>query len=70
MSNESEYREFVNQVINIERVLYRGEDGLVELRELWQWCRGTQFDAQKVVDAFSPSTQAVLLQGFIENFCE
>ena len=70
MSNESEYREFVNQVRNIERVLYRGEDGLVELRELRQWCRGTQFDAQKVVNAFSPSTQAVLLKGFIENFCE
>ena len=70
MSNESEYREFVNQVCNIERVLYRGEDGLVELRELWLWCKGVQFDAQKVVDAFSPSTQAVLLRGFIENFCE
>ena len=70
MSNESEYREFVNQVCNIERALYRGEDGLVELRELRQWCRGTQFDAQKVVDAFHPSIQAALLRGFIENFCE
>ncbi len=70
MSNESEYREFVKQVCNIERALYRGEDGLVELRELWLWCKWTQFDAQKVVDAFHPSVQAALLRGFIENFCE
>ena len=74
MSNEGTYRMFMGQVARIERAIKNGQEGLCELRELWQVVGdlgvGEEITAEKIVGALSVEVKDVLLTGFIENFCE
>lgn len=74
MSNDWLIREVMKQVINIENQVARGNEGLCEVRELWQWLGENDeqqiFSAEKIVNCFSEDVRKALLQGFIENFCE
>lgn len=74
MSNEGMYKMFMGHVARIERAVENGQEGLCELRELWQEVDdlgvGEQITAEKIVGALKADVKDVLLKGFIENFCE
>lgn len=74
MSNEWLTREVMKQVIDIENQVARGNEGLCEVRELWQWLGENDeqqiFSVEKIVNCFSEDVRKALLQGFINNLCE
>ena len=66
MSNEQLTRERMAGILKIEKAVERGEDGLVETRELYQQgVMGTD-----IVRMLKEDARKVVLAAFIDNFCE
>ena len=66
MSNEQLARERMAGILKIERAVGRGEDGLVETRELYQ--QGVM--GEDIVRMLKEDARKVVLAAFIDNFCE
>ena len=59
-------RERLAGIARIERVVQQGEDGLVEVRELYQ--QGVM--GEDIVRMLKEDVRKVVLAAFINNFCE
>ena len=66
MSNEQMVRERLAGIARIERAVENGEDGLVEVRELYQ--QGVM--GEDIVRMLKENVRKVVLAAFIDNFCE
>ena len=66
MSNEQLVRERLAGIARIERAVENGEDGLVEVRELYQ--QGVM--GADIVRMLKEDVRRVVLAAFIDNFCE
>lgn len=66
MSNEQMVRERLAGILKIERAVERGEDGLVEVRELYQ--QGVM--GADIVRMLKEDVRKVVLAAFINNFYE
>ena len=66
MSNEQMVRKRLEGVLKVERAVERGEDGLVETRELYQ--QGVM--GEDIVRMLKENVRKVVLAAFINNFCE
>lgn len=66
MSNESQVRKFLWDIRQIEKAVERGQDGLVEVR--WMYEKGAT--GEQIVRALNESARKVVLAAFIDNFCE
>ena len=66
MSNEQLARERMKAVLRIERAVEWGEDGLVEVREMYQ--QGAR--GEDIVRMLKEDVRQVVLAAFIDNFCE
>ena len=66
MSNEQLVRERMAGILKIERAVERGEDGLVEVREMYK--RGVM--GADIVRMLKEDVRKVVLAAFINNFCE
>lgn len=66
MSNEQLVRERLAGIARIERVVERGQDGLVEVREIYQ--QGVM--GADIVRMLKEDIRKVVLAAFIDNFCE
>lgn len=66
MSNEQLVRERLAGIARIERAVEQGEDGLVEIRELYQ--QGVM--GEDIVRMLKEDVRKVVLAAFIDNFCE
>ena len=66
MSNEQMVRERLAGIARIERAVEQGEDGLVEVREMYkQGVIGAD-----IVRMLKEDVRTVVLAAFIDNFCE
>ena len=66
MSNEQMVRKRLEGDLKVERAVERGEDGLVETRELYQ--QGVM--GEDIVRMLKENVRKVVLAAFINNFCE
>ena len=66
MSNEQLVREQLAGIARIERAVEQGQDGLVEVRELYQ--QGVT--GADIVRMLKEDDRKVVLAAFIDNFCE
>lgn len=66
MSNEQMVRERLAGILKIERAVERGEDGLVEVREMYQ--QGVM--GADIVRMLKEDVRKVVLAAFINNFYE
>ena len=66
MSNEQLVRERLAGIARIERAVEQGEDGLVEVREMYQ--QGVM--GEDIVRMLKEDVRKVVLAAFINNFCE
>ena len=66
MANEQMVRERLAGIARIEKAVERGEDGLVETRELYQ--QGVM--GEDIVRMLKEDCRKVVLAAFINNFCE
>ena len=66
MSNEQLVRERLAGIARIEKAVGCGEDGLVEMRELYQ--QGVM--GEDIVRMLKEDVRKVVLAAFINNFCE
>lgn len=66
MSNEQMVRERLAGILKIERAVERGEDGLVEVREMYQ--QGVM--GADIVRMLKEDVRKVVLAAFIDIFCE
>lgn len=66
MSNEQLVRERLAGIARIERAVEIGEDGLVEVREMYQ--QGVT--GADIVRMLKEDVRKVVLAAFIDNFCE
>ena len=66
MSNEQLVRERLAGIARIVKAVERGEDGLVETRELYQ--QGVM--GEDIVRMLKEDVRKVVLAAFIDNFCE
>ena len=66
MSNEQLVREKMKAILRIERAVEHGEDGLVEVREIYQ--QGVI--GEDIVRMLKEDVRKVVLAAFIDNFCE
>ena len=66
MSNEQMVRERMEGVLKVERAVERGEDGLVEVREMYE--QGVM--GADIVRMLKEDARKVVLAAFIDNFCE
>ena len=66
MSNEQLVRERMAGILKIERAVEQGQDGLVEVREMYnQGVMGAD-----IVRMLKEDVRKVVLAAFIDNFCE
>ena len=66
MVTEPMVREWMKGILKIEKAVERGEDGLVETRELYQ--QGVT--GEDIVRMLKEDVREVVLAAFIDNFCE
>ena len=66
MSNEQLVRERMAGILKIERAVEQGQDGLVEVREMYQ--QGVT--GADIVRMLKEDVRKVVLAAFIDNFCE
>lgn len=66
MSNEQLVRDRMKAVLRIERAVEQGQDGLVEVREMYQ--QGVT--GADIVRMLKEDVRKVVLAAFIDNFCE
>lgn len=66
MSNEQMVRERLAGIARIEKAVKNGEDGLVEVREMYQ--QGVM--GEDIVRMLKEDARKVVLAAFIDNFCE
>ena len=66
MSNEQLVRERLAGIARIERAVEQGQDGLVEVREMYQ--QGVI--GADIVRMLKEDVRKVVLAAFIDNFCE
>ena len=66
MSNEQLVRERMAGILKIERAVERGQDGLVEVREMYQ--QGVT--GADIVRMLKEDVRKIVLAAFIDNFCE
>ena len=66
MSNEQLVRERLAGIARIERAVEQGQDGLVEVRELYQ--QGVT--GADIVRMLKEDVRKIVLAAFIDNFCE
>ena len=66
MSNEYLVRERLAGIARIERAVEQGQDGLVEVRELYQ--QGVT--GADIVRMLKEDVRKIVLAAFIDNFCE
>ena len=66
MSNEQMVREWMTGIARIERAVEQGQDGLVEVRELYE--QGLM--GRDIVRMLKEDVRKVVLAAFIDNFCE
>ena len=66
MSNEQLVRERLAGIARIERAVEQGQDGLVEVREMYQ--QGVM--GADIVRMLKEDVRKVVLAAFIDNFCE
>ena len=66
MSNEQLVRERMAGILKIERAVEQGEDGLVEVRELYK--QGVM--GADIVRMLKEDVRKIVLAAFIDNFCE
>ena len=66
MSNEQLVRERMKAVLRIDRAVEQGQDGLVEVREMYQ--QGVT--GADIVRMLKEDARKVVLAAFIDNFCE
>ena len=66
MSNEQLVRERMAGIARIERAVEQGQDGLVEVREMYQ--QGVM--GADIVRMLKDDIRKVVLAAFIDNFCE
>ena len=66
MSNEQLVRERMAGILKIERAVEQGQDGLVEVRELYQ--QGVT--GEDIVRMLKEDVRKIVLAAFIDNFCE
>ena len=66
MANEKLVRERMTGILKIERAVEQGQDGLVEVREMYQ--QGVMGD--DIVRMLKEDVCKVVLAAFINNFCE
>lgn len=66
MSNEQLVRERLAGIARIERAVEQGQDGLVEVREIYQ--QGVI--GADIVRMLKEDVRKVVLAAFIDNFCE
>ena len=66
MSNEQMVRERLAGIARIKRAVEQGQDGLVEVRELYQ--QGVM--GEDIVRMLKEDVRKIVLAAFIDNFCE
>ena len=66
MNNEQMVRERLAGIARIERAVEQGQDGLVEVREMYQ--QGVT--GADIVRMLKEDVRKVVLAAFIDNFCE
>ena len=66
MSNEQLVRERLAGIARIERAVEQGQDGLVEVREMYQ--QGVM--GEDIVRILKEDVRKIVLAAFIDNFCE
>ena len=66
MSNEQMVRERLAGIARIEKAVELGQDGLVEVREMYQ--QGVM--GEDIVRMLKEDVRKVVLAAFIDNFCE
>ena len=66
MSNEQLVREQLAGIARIERAVEQGQDGLVEVREMYQ--QGVT--GADIVRMLKEDVRKIVLAAFIDNFCE
>ena len=66
MSNEQLVREQMAGIARIERAVEQGQDGLVEVREMYQ--QGVM--GADIVRMLKEDVRKIVLAAFIDNFCE
>ena len=66
MSNEQMVRERLAGIARIEMAVEQGQEGLVEVRELYQ--QGVM--GADIVRMLKEDVRKVVLAAFIDNFCE
>ena len=66
MSNEQMVRERLAGIARIEKAVDLGQDGLVEVREMYQ--QGVM--GEDIVRMLKEDVRKVVLAAFIDNFCE
>ena len=66
MASEELVRDRMKGILRIEKAVERGEDGLVETRELYQ--QGVM--GEDIVRMLKEDVRKVVLAAFINNFCE
>ena len=66
MSNEQMVRERLAGIARIERAAEQGQDGLVEVREMYQ--QGVM--GEDIVRMLKDDVRKIVLAAFIDNFCE
>lgn len=66
MSNESQAREFLWGIRQVEKAVECGQDGLVEARMMYE----NGATGEQIVRALNESARKVVLAAFINNLCE
>ena len=66
MANEQLVREQLAGIARIERAVEQGQDGLVEVREMYQ--QGVM--GADIVRMLKEDVRKIVLAAFIDNFCE
>ena len=66
MSNEQLVREQLAGIARIEKAVEQGQDGLVEVREMYQ--QGVT--GADIVRMMKEDVRKIVLAAFIDNFCE
>ena len=66
MSNEQMVREQLAGIARIEKAVEQGQDGLVEVREMYK--QGVM--GADIVRMLKEDVRKIVLAAFIDNFCE
>ena len=66
MSNEQMVREQLAGIARIEKAIEQGQDGLVEVREMYK--QGVM--GADIVRMLKEDVRKIVLAAFIDNFCE